>query len=224
MRAILLGANSEIGTGLRHLLQADGWEVSGWARSGGVPPENLPPWRLAIVAIGQIAPVGWWHDTAPSWGAAMESNLLLPLQLLHAIWSRREPGAYVCWLAGSNPNTIMDGYGAYNVSKMAVLKAVEQLDHESDATVFALGPGIVLTKIHDQSKDWHNPKLEAARKEGRSVPISHIYNCMKWALGQPKAVIGGRNLCASDAWGAAGLDEWLRENPDGFKLRRREAR
>lgn len=228
MRAILLGANSEIGSGLRHLLQQDGWDVTGWARLGKWPgqtvlPHEMPEWNLVIVAIGRVAPVGYWWDlNNGDWEQTVESNLLLPIRLLRSIWSKRKPNASVCWLAGSNPNMIMDGYSAYNVSKMAVLKAVEQLDHESDAKFFALGPGIVLTKIHDASKGWDNPKLKAAQKEGRSTPIERIYECLKWCIEQPKEVIGGRNVCASDPWDNPSRPRLLTEIPDMWKLRRDE--
>ena len=225
MNCIVLGDNSEIAARLEPFLDADGWNVRGWSRTSN-NLHDLPRWHLIIVAIGRVAPVGWWHEQSNGdWEHTVESNLLLPIRLLRSLWSRRMQNATVCWLAGSNPNMIMDGYSAYNISKMAVLKAVEQLDHESqDVKLFALGPGIVLTKIHDASKGWDNPKLAAAKREGKSMPISHIYNCMKWCIAQPKEVIGGRNICTSDLWGHPSLEEWLKANPDGYKLRRYEAK
>ena len=225
MNCIILGGVSDIAKGLIPLLKADGWNVQRWTRVSN-NLHDMPSWHLIINTLGRVAPVGWWWDQKNlDWEQTVESNLLLPIRLIRTLWDRRRPGASVCWFAGSNPNMIMDGYSAYNVSKMAALKAVEQLDHESkDVKFFALGPGIVLTKIHDASKDWDNPKLAAAREEGKSMPISHIYNCMKWAMGQPKEVIGGRNICASDLWGHPLLEALLRENPDVYKLRRYEAK
>ena len=225
MNCIILGSNSDIAKGLETHLRADGWSVHGWNRTSN-NLHDLPRWHLIIIAIGRVAPVGHWPEQSNGdWEHTIESNLLLPVRLLRSLWPKRYFWANICWLAGSNPNMIMDGYSAYNISKMAVLKAVEQLDHESpDVKLFALGPGIVLTKIHDASKGWDNPKLAAAKREGKSMPISHIYNCMKWAMGQPKEVIGGRNICASDLWGHPSLEEWLKANPDGYKLRRYETR
>ena len=226
--AIILGSNSDIAQGLRPLLDADGWRVDGWRRGEQI---WTPQWDLIIVALGRVAPVGWWHEQdGDDWESTMESNLFLPIRLLRALWPYRKPDAAVCWLAGSNPNMIMDGYSAYNVSKMAALKAVEQLDHESpNCKIFALGPGIVLTKIHEQSKGWFNPKLRAAREAGKSTPIARIYECLKWCLEQPKEVIGGRNICVSDPWdkqpedfGYLGLRHNLSRHPNRYKLRRVE--
>tara|TARA_R110000868_G_scaffold342560_1_gene603420 strand:+ start:757 stop:1452 length:696 start_codon:yes stop_codon:yes gene_type:complete len=225
--AIILGSDSDIAKGLRPLLFADGWKLYDWSRNS-MSLHALPYWDLVIIAVGRVAPVGWWWDQSnDDWEYTVESNLLLPIRLLRTIWDKRKYGASICWLAGSNPNMIMDGYSAYNVSKMAVLKAVEQLDHESqNCKFFALGPGTVLTKIHDASEGWDNPKLDAARREGRSTPIARIYDCMKWAIAQPKEVIGGRNICVSDSWNKEphDLPAWLARNQNLYKLRREEHR
>lgn len=121
-------------------------------------------------------------------------------------------------MAGSNPNMIMDGYSAYNVGKMGLLKAVEQLDHETpDAKFFALAPGIVLTKIHKPSEGWNNPKL----KDAKSTPIAKIYQCLQWCIAQPKNAVGGRNICVSDDWGDWMAEELIKDT-NWLKLRRNE--
>jgi hypothetical protein len=79
----------------------------------------------------------------------------------------------------------------------------------------------VLTKIHEQSKGWFNPKLRAAREAGKSTPIARIYECLKWCLEQPKEVIGGRNICVSDPWDGPRWMEFV-EDADLYKLRRVE--
>lgn len=222
MNAIILGDRSEIAIGLWAHLEADGWRCFGWHRGEELPRERFD---LCIVAIGAIAPVGRWDEQdEDKWEICVESNVLTPVRLLRRIWPQHNPRACVCFLAGSNPNMIMDGYSAYNVGKMALLKAVEQLDHETpDARMFALGPGIVLTKIHRSSDGWDNPKLAAARARGQSTPIELIYEALMWAIKQPKEVIGGRNLCVSDPWDTGGfLCETLKRNPNLYKLRRAE--
>jgi NAD(P)-dependent dehydrogenase (short-subunit alcohol dehydrogenase family) len=222
LNAILLGSRSDIGKALASELIADGWSLEGWARGDPLPRSRFD---LCLIAIGAIAPVGVWHEQQDlGWERCIQSNLIVPINLLRAIWPQHNSRCAVCFLAGSNPNTIMDGYSAYNCSKMALLKAVEQLDHETpDARFFALGPGTVLTKIHKASEGWPNPKLEAARKENKSTPIERIYECLMWAIKQPKEVIGGRNICVSDPWDTGGfLAETLKRNPDLYKLRRAE--
>lgn len=221
MNAILLGSKSDIGKGLAALLLKNGWSVEGWARGEPMPRSRFD---LCLIAIGAIAPVGIWHEQRDyEWENCVWSNVIRPITLLRYIWPQHNSRCAVCFLAGSNPNTIMDGYSAYNIGKMALLKAVEQLDHETpDARFFALGPGTVLTKIHKASESWPNPKLEAARAENKSTPIERIYECLMWAIKQPKEVIGGRNLCVSDMWETGFLGEWLKRNQEKFKLRRAE--
>jgi NAD(P)-dependent dehydrogenase (short-subunit alcohol dehydrogenase family) len=227
MNCIILGSDSDIAKGLQPHLKADGWKVYGWKRNQYLPDRcKGVSWDLVIVAIGRIKPVGFWTDNYNmlDWIRTLESNLLLPLGLLENIWPQRAQGASICFLAGSNPNTIMDGYGAYNVSKMAMLKLMEQLDHETpDAKFFALGPGTILTKIHKQSEGWHNPKLAAAQaaNEDPQVKIRQVYECLQWCIAQPKNVIGGRNICVSDQRDES-LSLRLSVDPDLFKLRRRE--
>ena len=219
---LILGDRSEIAVAMSQYLRADGWKVEGWHRGAPVPYQE---WDLVIIAVGQVKPVGMWHEQiAEEWDSAIESNVLLPVRLLRHLWSLRRPMARVCFMAGSNPNTIMDGYSAYNGSKMMLLKVVEQLDHESqDAVLFALGPGVTDTKIHNATKEagWPNPRLERALKDGSFTPMTKVYECLKWCLAQPKEVIGGRNLCISDPYGP-GLAVRLKNNPDLFKLRRIE--
>lgn len=220
--AIILGDRSDIARELTKFLQADGWQTHGWHRGEEIPSTA---WDLAICALGRVAPVGpWFASTATERIDNVDSNLLDPIDLLARIWPQRNPNAYVCMMAGSNPQTIMDGYLPYNMSKMALLKAVEQIDHESpDATVFALGPGVTDTKIHEATKEakWPNPRLERALKDGSWTPMKKIYECLTWCLNQPKEVVGGRNICVSDQTGP-GLAVRLKNNPALFKLRRVE--
>ena len=221
MNAIILGKNSGIAVPLMGLLIGQGWKVEGWARGDLIPEIRFD---LCVICMGRIAPVGLWHEiNGATWEQAMESNLLAPLRLLRMIWPQHNPRAAVCFMAGSNPQMIMDGYSAYNTSKMALLKLVEQLDHETpDARFFALGPGIVLTKIHEQSKGWPNPKLAAAREKKQSTSAQRIFDCLMWALKQEKAVIGGRNICVSDPWDKGALEQKLKRDQAMYKLRRVE--
>ena len=79
------------------------------------------------------------------------------------MWPRRNASATVIFMSGSNPQKIMPGYLPYNVSKMALLKLVEQLDYETPYTKFiAFGPGYVKTKIHQATLDakWPNERIE----------------------------------------------------------------
>jgi NAD(P)-dependent dehydrogenase (short-subunit alcohol dehydrogenase family) len=225
--AIVLGSNSDIAKGLTPLLERDGWSVGGWQRAGWHMPAM--PWDLVVCALGCVAPVGLWHDIQESdLFKCFDSNLFTPKRLIDEIWQDRNPGASICFLAGSNPNMIMPGYFAYNVAKMALLKAVEQMDYETpDAKFFAIGPGTILTKIHQATLEarWQNPKLEAALNDDadQQPKILRVYDTLMWCIKQPKEVVGGRNICASDVQ----IDDMarrLKEDNALWKLRRHEAR
>lgn len=197
-------------------LKADGWGVSGWNRDSLFLDEG---WDLFLCCLGRVAPVGHWHEQGAEFARCLESNLVLPLALLRETWATRRAGGAVCFLAGSNPQKIMPGYLAYNTAKMALLKAVEQIDAESpDCKIFALGPGYVPTKIHRATLEANWPNERIARGDA-GMPLERIYECLKWCLAQPKEVVGGRNICASDPFGVA-LATRLRENVSLYKLRR----
>lgn len=229
MNAIILGSKSAIATSIMGRLVADGWSIDTWSRENG---RDYPRSRfdLCIIALGKIAPVGLWYDNDPTdWTETVLSNLVAPVRLLRAIWPQHNHNAAVCFMAGSNPNTIMDGYSAYNASKMGLLKVVEQLDHETpDARMFALGPGIVMTKIHRATLDakWDNPKLKAFMDkndvQAQAAHMARIYDCLMWAIKQEKRVIGGRNICVSDKWEDDNLRRALQADDELFKLRRVE--
>ena len=196
MKAVILGSNSDIAKAIIPMLEADGYEVHQWHTGKKM---KWPQWDLAVITIGKVAPVGLWHDVdIHHWQLNIFNNLTAPFLKLRSIWSKRNLWATVIWFAGSNPQKIMDGYSAYNTSKMAVLKLVEQLDHESpDCKFIAFGPGYVKTKIHQATLDakWPNERIERG-DEGNSM--EDIYKAMRWCIEQPKRNIGGRNICVSD--------------------------
>ena len=237
---ILLGDRSDIAKALIPFLEADGWVIYGWSRPPkgsqfGAEDIDAPEWDLVLCALGCVAPVGHWYEqTQADFEDCVRSNVLLPIRLLRQIWRKRKPDASVCFMAGSNPQKIMPGYLPYNLSKMALLKAVEQIDAESpDCKVFALGPGYVKTRIHAATLAANWPNERIARGDD-GTPIERIYACLKWCLDQPKEVVGGRNIAMSDPWGdengaVMGKSVWdmplrerLRINPSMFKLRRIE--
>jgi len=226
-RAIIVGEHSDIGAEISSRLIADVWRVRGWSRG-----DNLEyisePWDLLLIPLGRVSPVGPWHTQRPEdFIETLESNLTLPYSFVHRLWPLHRPGASICFMAGSNPNKPMPGYLSYSVSKMALLKLCEHLDLEmTDAKCFAIAPGTVLTKIHDATRraQWDNPVLKQADEEGenRQAKIDRIYGCLKWCIEQPKEVVGGRNICASDPWTQPWHSLWLRQLSYRHKLRRHE--
>lgn len=224
--AIILGSRSDIAQAITPMLAADGYEVHGWHRGQRV---EWPQWDLVIIAIGAVAPVGLWHDVnVVHWYNSIYNNLICPFEKLRSLWTKRKPDATVIWFAGSNPNAIMAGYSAYNAGKMAVLKLVEQLDAESpDCKFVALGPGTTDTKIHNATKEaaWPNEKLDKTMRERSFTLMEDIYLAITWCVQQPKAIVGGRNVCVSDLKRATtNLAAKLQNESTMFKLRRDEGR
>lgn len=223
--AIVIGSNSDIMKALTPMLEADGYEVTGWHTGQKVV---WPRWDLAIIALGKVAPVGLWHDVnVVHWYECIYSNLTAPFEKLRSIWSKRNlVDSTVIWFAGSNPQKIMAGYSAYNTSKMAVLKLIEHLDAETPNCKFvALGPGYVKTKIHEATlkAKWPNERIE----RGDEASMEDIYKTMMWCISQPKEVVGGRNICVSDISKRTYTDSLvsaLENDQETFKLRRRELR
>lgn len=200
---IILGSQSDIAKGLKPLLEGDGWSVTGWSRGSELPTER---WNLILCCLGKLVKGHW---STVEFQSSFESNLFLPIRLLQELWHLREAKAQVCFLAGPNPNGTLTDHHAYYASKMSLLKAVEHMDAESDATIFTLGPGYVKTKM--------------VEVEGRiSTPIDRIYRCLQWALSQPKQVIGGRNIHVNDPWDRPFLASRLALYPNMYKLRRAE--
>lgn len=215
MNCILLGSNSDIAKAITPMLEKDGYSIKGWKR--GPWPERSP-WDLLIITIGTVSPVGLWHDVDQvRWAECIYSNLTLPFQLLRRLWGARNPNATVIWFAGSNPQKIMNGYSSYNVGKMAVLKLIEQLDHETpDCKFVAFGPGYAKTKIHQATLDANWPNERIARGDD-GTSMEDIYKAMKFCIDAPKDMVGGRNICVSDVKKPKHffLD-------DNYKLRRQE--
>ena len=218
MKALILGSKSEIAADIYQRLIEDGWTVRGWHRDSRKMPEFR--WNVCLIPMGRIAPVGHWSELDDKeFDQCVESNVLLPARLLRSVWYLREQPTSVCFFAGSNPQKPMAGFAPYNLGKMALLKLCEQLDFETpEAKFFALAPGYVATKIHQQTiaKGWKNERIE----RGNPTPAHKIYEALMWCINQPKEVVGGRNICVTDL--RLDLDKRLRENPSMFKLRRVE--
>jgi NAD(P)-dependent dehydrogenase (short-subunit alcohol dehydrogenase family) len=228
MELLAVGARSDIAKGVLPLLESGGYRIHDWDRtlSQEAFASVIPKWDVFISFVGTVAPVALWHDcNLAEWEKGVESNLLIPFRLLHKVWGKHNPNATVIFMAGSNPNMIMPGYSSYNTGKMALNKLVEQLDAETpDAKFVALGPGIVLTKIHEPSMTWENPKLKVALETKQSTAMEDIAASIFWLIDEPKNVVGGRNICVSDlvSRDRQRLTDHLYEWEHMFKLRRSE--
>ena len=108
------------------------------------------------------------------------------------------------------------------------IKAVELIDAEMpDLRITIIGPGWVHTKIHDETlrSEISAPGAfaETSRRLAESdfKPLSHVIDCVAWAMEAPKEVVSGRNFSVvHDSWGSDTLSQQLREDPNMYKLRR----
>jgi NAD(P)-dependent dehydrogenase (short-subunit alcohol dehydrogenase family) len=201
----------------------------GWMR------EHCQGWRALVVAAGTEEPIGPFWDCDPDeWDRGIGVNSLGPLRLVRALYPLRDRAGSpsVAFFSGSGTNNAAPAYSAYCASKIMLIKMCELLDAESpDTSFFIIGPGIVRTKIHDET-------LRASARAGANylrvadflrssdAGTSHddIYACARWCMSAGKKIVGGRNISlVHDAWRAASageLEQWLAGDANRYKLRR----
>lgn len=191
-------------------------------------------WDVLVVAAGTEEPIGlFWDCDEDAWDQGMQVNALSPLRLVRQLYPlRNRSGApSVAFFSGSGTNNAAPAYSAYCASKILLIKMCELLDAESpDTSFFIIGPGIVRTKIHDQTlrasvQSGYNYRRVVEFLGSANPGTSHddIYACLQWCVNAGKAVIGGRNLSlVHDAWrgGGAVLARRLAQDGNLYKLRR----
>ena len=191
-------------------------------------------WSMVVVAVGTERPVGNFADCEPDeWERGIHVNALYPLRFLRGVHALRDKQDAPCvaLFSGSGTNNAAPAYSAYCASKILLFKMCELLDAEcTDTSFFIIGPGIVRTKIHQQT-------LEAPERSGGNYAkvadflasgdpgTSHddIYRCLLWCRSAGKAVVGGRNIAlVRDQWrdGGRALASALRDDPELYRLRR----
>lgn len=192
-------------------------------------------WDLFLSSVGTMEPIGPFFDTAfADWERSIAVNAIGQLRALHALYKSRRPGRIVdaMFFAGGGTNNPFTNYSAYAVSKIFLIKMAELLDDEApDLNVFVLGPGYVRTKIHDETlrsggRAGRNLEKTLEFLKGDGTSHEDIYRCIEWCCTQGRPVAGGRNLSVvHDPWrdGGADLAAALRDDPNLFKLRRRQS-
>jgi len=224
----MLGSNSDIAKKLTARLHIDGWTVHGWTRG---QPQVVARWDLCICALGTLNPIGKFFDTSLSeWTESIGSNVMLPLHLLRDIWEFKNDNASICFFSGAGVSRPAKTYSAYAASKCMLMKMTELLDDEYPEKFFILGPGMVKTKIQNQTLEAGDKADNYQRVKqfmeaddaahGKGTSHDRIYQCLKWCISQSKEVIGGRNFYVPGMdWGPA-VEGQLKANRDMFKLRR----
>jgi NAD(P)-dependent dehydrogenase (short-subunit alcohol dehydrogenase family) len=191
-------------------------------------------WDAVVVAVGTEEPIGsFWESDEDEWERGITVNALAPLRILRKVYRLRNPTGRPCviFFSGAGTNSAAPAYSAYCASKILLIKMCELLDAESPDTSFVIiGPGIVRTKIHEQTLLVPGRSGANYRKVvdflGSGHPgTSHddIYACVQWCIQAEKDAVGGRNISlVYDVWrdGKANLTAALCRDPELYKLRR----
>ena len=136
----------------------------------------------------------------------------------------------VVFTAGPGTNSANKYYSAYTVSKISLIKMIELLDFEiEDMKFLIIGPGMINTKIHDQtlkqprrSREHHKNVIERIKnKKYNSLP--EFLACIDYLIKLPKNLIGGRNISFEfDNWKSNKFKQLLENDINRYKLRRKE--
>jgi NAD(P)-dependent dehydrogenase (short-subunit alcohol dehydrogenase family) len=195
--------------------------------------ERCQGWRVVAVAAGTEEPIGPYWDCDPDeWDRGVQINALAPLRLVRSLYPIRDGAASpsVVFFSGSGTNSAAPAYSAYSASKIMLIKMCELLDAEStDTSFFIIGPGIVRTKIHDQTLKAdaraganYRRVTEFLRSSDSGTNHDDIYSCLRWCVAAGKKIVGGRNISlVHDAWrDGRALAQWLAADQNRYKLRR----
>lgn len=196
--------------------------------------QDGPMWDLLVVAAGTEEPIGtFWECEPDKWDENIRVNALAPLRFVRGLYPTRnklgKPG--VAFFSGSGTNSAVPAYSAYCASKILLIKMCELLDAESlDTSFFIIGPGIVRTKIHQQTlraggRSGSNYQKVVDFLDSSNAGTSHddVYACLRWCADVGKSVVGGRNISlVYDTWrdGGIKLAELLKSDTNLYKLRR----
>jgi NAD(P)-dependent dehydrogenase (short-subunit alcohol dehydrogenase family) len=191
-------------------------------------------WDVVVVAAGTEEPIGaFWGCDPDAWDESILINALAPLRLLRGLHPLRNTAGApsVAFFSGSGSNGAAPAYSAYCASKIFLIKMCELLDAESsDTSFFIIGPGVVRTRIHEQTlragqRSGANYQRVVDFLDSDSPGTSHddIHACLSWCIGAGKSAVGGRNISlVHDSWrnGGAELIRRLRGDSNLYKLRR----
>jgi len=188
-------------------------------------------WDVMVMAAGDQNPIGLFAQVDfDDWSRSLEVNFVGMSRFLHI--AIQEQSAHlmrsVIFFAGGGTNNATERYSGYTISKIASIKMCELLDFEiKDVKFSILGPGWVKTKIHESTLNQQNlagdnfERTQQMVLGGPMTQMSDVIDMCNWLVTQPKSVVGGRNFSlVHDAWRSKGINEWLIEDSNRYKLRR----
>src|SRR3989338_8712956 len=170
-QAIITGVSRGIGEIIARFLLKKGWTVHGlsrgepgtrdpqlrWHRAGLGNAAEIDrvlgglagPFDCVVLNAGMLGPMGKSLEIPlAGWRETFDLNFFAPLSFTRALLPKCRSNACFIFLSGGGAVTPLAGVGPYALSKLAIVKLVEQLSlEESRARFYALAPGAVDTKI-----------------------------------------------------------------------------
>ncbi len=175
--------------------------------------DSFEPWDLLVLCPGTMEPIGPFMENRSCFALrdSVEVNAIGPLTFFNWFYAKRKFGASVCFFAGPNLAKDNKTYCAYAASKAYLTQAVKTINAEIPEKVFMLAPGLVKTKIHDQTlsageKAASYERVKSLEEDEDTTPHDDIFACLNWCLEQPKETIGGWVVhVVNDPWRAGYL-------------------
>jgi NAD(P)-dependent dehydrogenase (short-subunit alcohol dehydrogenase family) len=197
--------------------------------------KSFQDWTHLVVSVGDLKPVcSFKNCNFDEWQTSIFTNFLDPLRLLHELLPlRSQKGPYettVIFFSGGAINKPSSNYSAYSISKVALTKMTELLQHEIPNVKFVtIGPGWIKSQIH-------NATIDAGRLAGSNLSVTQeristnrfediekIYSLLNIIESAPIHTIGGRNISmVHDKWDDTNFYSNLIGDNELFKLRRKE--
>ena len=161
------------------------------------------------------------------WEKSVNTNFINQMRMVHSLYPFRnkEGISNIVFFAGGGVNNAVIDFSAYTISKIALIKMCEFLDAENeDLNIFAVGPGLTKTKVHDiiymnSEGKKHEEALNFINSAGGTL-MDDIYGCIR-ILCEYGKVASGRNFSVvHDAWDTEELFTQLEHDNNMYKLRR----
>lgn len=181
------------------------------ARVAGVLEEAFD---CVVLNAGMLGPMGSVIDISmQGWREAFDLNFFAPLALAQALTKHAKKNAAFIFLSGGGAVTPVAGVGPYAISKLAVVKLVEQLSIEDGQFRFyAIAPGAVDTEIFREHHERSGGGMP------RFTKPEEIEKLIERFLADTNRLLNGKLIHVRDDI------EKLLAVPDGGFVRRVEAR
>jgi NAD(P)-dependent dehydrogenase (short-subunit alcohol dehydrogenase family) len=256
--AIIAGHDSGLGNLISKHLADNDWSILGTSRrfsrtEGFENPKNLiycdfsdqssinacvsellerdQSWRLLVISIGVLNPIGLFTNTNFSeWENSFRINFLNQIYFIHELLKRSDLSLNrkIITFAGSGTNSAPKNFSAYTLSKIALIKSMELLSVEYPTLTFvSLGTGWMNTPIHNETlsvgeeagQAFHDTVRRMMNQDFGSEQL--LLNFIDWVIEMPSESISGRNFSLQgDDWNSKTFQDKLKDSKETYKLRR----